>query len=465
MRDSRLIFPKAVCFLEFAQLVCSARFAAVAFALWGFDPEETGTLLSIVPVVGMFGSLLWASVADRLRSSRWLLLAIVMGSGCAFCALPLLRHRRPLLAGALAAYAFCVSGVEPIVNAWAIRYITVRGGDAVTQWGRQRVFGAAAWGLVGLGVGALTSRFGAIAVFGGYAAATLLFALVVLAAPSMEVTDHPEGPADAGDSLLAPAPASQGAALAEPVTDKPDEDDGEGEGAPPRAAHSCLATLCTPLQSMRAFVFYAYVLCQSCGMGVVQSLLLYYIVHSLHGSATLAGVSLLVTVLPELVVYPLQGLLVSRLGVPGCFFLGAAAMVGRFLVYPLLTPASASWVLAAEPLHGVTTGFFYVTAVTYAGGPDVSHGRNRATAQAWVTALHDGAGLAIGSSVGGLLYHRFSPAFMFHATAVFVGASTVLYLLWVALGALCGGGSASRRPAADGFEGVAHNALPQEPQM
>jgi len=97
----------------------------------------------------------------------------------------------------------------------------------------------------------------------------------------------------------------------------------------------------------------------------------------------------------------------------------------RFFLYSLIT--NPWWSLPIECLNGVTFGVFYTTMTSYANiiAP-VGFG---ATMQGVVGAAFEGAGVAVGSLVGGAIYKTWGGMTMFRVFGVFSLIMCVLHAI------------------------------------
>ena len=120
-----------------------------------------------------------------------------------------------------------------------------------------------------------------------------------------------------------------------------------------------------------------------------------------------------------------SGWLLHKIGHIPTMTLVLGAFGIRLLLYSLI---SSPWLaLPIEILQGITFGVFYATMTSYAyviTPPGLG-----ATLQGIVGAAFEGAGLAIGSLVGGTLYKTHGGVFLFRAFGIFSLAMCLLHVV------------------------------------
>lgn len=117
-------------------------------------------------------------------------------------------------------------------------------------------------------------------------------------------------------------------------------------------------------------------------------------------SQTVLGLCLFLNCLSELIILGISNKILKKIGHIPCLYMALAAYSIRFLCYSFLT--KGWFVLAIEPLHGLTFGLMYASASGHANilaPPGLS-----ATMQGIVGGLHFGFGKGIGSMLTGSLF-------------------------------------------------------------
>ena len=100
-------------------------------------------------------------------------------------------------------------------------------------------------------------------------------------------------------------------------------------------------------------------------MALVEKFLYLYLINTLNASPKLCGLTTTFTVILELPIFYFTENLLNLIGAHGMFALAAISYILRTYIYTILTEKSVVWILAVEPLHGITFGCFYSAAVIY----------------------------------------------------------------------------------------------------
>jgi len=99
----------------------------------------------------------------------------------------------------------------------------------------------------------------------------------------------------------------------------------------------------------------------------------------------------------------------------------------RVMVYTFLTPETVWWVLAVEPLHGVTFACMWAAAIHYAA--EISPKGLEATTQGILAGVFSGLGFGLGGITGGFVYQNFGPIVLYRSGAIIVFVAMILYIL------------------------------------
>ncbi|XP_014287827.1 major facilitator superfamily domain-containing protein 6-B isoform X2 [Halyomorpha halys] len=119
--------------------------------------------------------------------------------------------------------------------------------------------------------------------------------------------------------------------------------------------------------------------------------------------STLEGLMLTVQCyLGEIPFFFTSGWILKKVGPPKSMVIVLFAIAIRFLLYSSLT--DPWWVLPIEVLNGVTFGLFYAVMVTYASS--IAPPGTEATVQNIVGSLFEGGGISTGSLLGGYMFKR-----------------------------------------------------------
>ena len=222
----------------------------------------------------------------------------------------------------------------------------------------------------------------------------------------------------------------------------------------------CRAFFAGPLQA--GFVFCTVVL--TAGTSIVENLLFLFFAESLGATATLCGLSVVVTVVFEIPIFARAGDLLDRCGAARLLCVACAAYAVRVVGY---TAVPNPWfVLCLEPLHGVTysclktAATHFVAVATPRAGP---HRGLDATAQNLMGAITGLFGSLLGTSVGGYVQDQRGPHVLYRGAGALVLVSVAVFGI---LAAVDVEGSATIRSSGNPSRETRrqrHEALPQEP--
>ncbi|XP_078658849.1 LOW QUALITY PROTEIN: major facilitator superfamily domain-containing protein 6-like [Branchiostoma floridae x Branchiostoma belcheri] len=152
---------------------------------------------------------------------------------------------------------------------------------------------------------------------------------------------------------------------------------------------------------------------------------LFWYLKDIGGSQLLLGLALMISCMGELPFMFFSGKLIRKIGHQQVFQLALFCYAVKFLSYSLIP--SPWWVLAIEPLHGITFGAMFSASVTYASL--IAPPGMETTMQSIVSAVQFGVGYASGSLIGGAIFHAFGGIVLFRTYAVVCLVSCILYRL------------------------------------
>ncbi|KAI8506308.1 hypothetical protein Bbelb_157350 [Branchiostoma belcheri] len=152
---------------------------------------------------------------------------------------------------------------------------------------------------------------------------------------------------------------------------------------------------------------------------------LFWYLKDIGGSQLLLGLALMISCMGELPFMFFSGKLIRKIGHQQVFQLALFCYAVKFLSYSLIP--SPWWVLAIEPLHGITFGAMFSASVTYASL--IAPPGMETTMQSIVSAVQFGVGYASGALIGGAIFHAFGGVVLFRTYAVVCLVSCILYRL------------------------------------
>eukprot|EP00058_Branchiostoma_floridae_P020946 XP_002606436.1 hypothetical protein BRAFLDRAFT_67688 [Branchiostoma floridae] len=152
---------------------------------------------------------------------------------------------------------------------------------------------------------------------------------------------------------------------------------------------------------------------------------LFWYLKDMGASQLLLGLAMMINCMAEIPFMFFSGHLIRKIGHKQVFQLALLCYTIKFFSYSLIP--SAWWVLAIEPLHGITFGAMYATAITYTSL--IAPPGMETTMQGIVGAVHFGVGFASGALIGGAIFNAFGGVVLFRVYAVVCLVSCILYRL------------------------------------
>lgn len=253
--------------------------------------------------------------------------------------------------------------------------LTILGDDHRGDYGKQRAWGAAAWGVSAVGIGFLTdsiSECGDINynihyyVFGGMLVLSTVFALFVRA-----------------------------------------------EGELCRHELKLMHSLCALLSQPDVVIFLFGMVVSGAVMTIVDNFLFWFL-QDIGGGQSVMGLSLLAMCTGEVIIFIPSGWMIKTLGHHGAVTLSLFVYMIRFIAYSFLT--DPWYVLLIEPLHGFTFGLCAAACVSYMRV--VTTVDMQAGAQTIGYAVRNGLGKGIGNAVAGVVWHHYGAVLTFRGAAV-----------------------------------------------
>ena len=179
----------------------------------------------------------------------------------------------------------------------------------------------------------------------------------------------------------------------------------------------------TLLSDCRIVTFLIAILVMGTCMATIE-VFLFWFLQDLNGSHLLMGLSLCMTCVSEVPIMFYSGHLIKWIGHHGVLYLVFVCYTVRYLSYSFIP--NAWYVLAIEPVHGVTFGAMWATTTSYGGM--ISPEGLRATVMGLVSATHFGLGRFTAGFGGGAVYSKYGPRVLFRSLAV-ISAVTCLWFV------------------------------------
>jgi PPP family 3-phenylpropionic acid transporter len=351
-------------------------FFSLYLAGCGLSPTQISRVLALSPVLGLLTPPLIGLVADARHARGFIARAASVCTAIAFSGF-FVAHGRPALYATAGVFAFCRAPLVSLVDASAIEHVRTHGGS----YGRLRLWGSLGFLLAVLAGGALLESTGI-----RFLLASTAFTLIAAAACT----------------FFMPAP-------------------------PPSTRPRALGAATRLIGDQRAWWFLGAVLLAQIANGAYDACFTLHLARLGFGTRTI-GVAYAVGVGAEILLLFASGPVLKCLGASRLFALSlATAAVRWFLLSRASGPAE---ILALQPLHGVTFGFYYASAVTLMRE---QAGAEAPTAAQGLFAAVSSLGSLVGVGLSGQLFER-------AGSGLFVASSVA-----ASLAAVCAGGFAARR--------------------
>lgn len=361
-------------FLFYGAGASLSPFLSVYLKDTGVPPAEIGVLLSVPPLMLLVGGPVWSGYADARHRHRLMMIVAILGSILFSVTVWRLRGLF-LLLPAVAAYSFFNAPISPLADSSTLALL----GDRREEYGKIRVWGSVAWGIVGPAVGFLIDRSGIGWAFIGYIV-LMIVALPVAAGLPLELS-----------RLSQPFWRGMRAAL----TDR------------------------------RWYVFLLAAMISGIAGAAVNNFLFLYM-QAVGSDGTFMGLSLTVATIAQIPFFLYTNLLLKRWGAHRLLLMGMILFAVRFVLYAVI---SSPWlILAVQLLHGPTFAAIWVAGVSYAN--EIAPPGLGATAQGLFSAVFFGLGAVVGGIICGESFSAFGAHGMFGMLAIVVAAGVLVY--WVA---------------------------------
>ncbi|PRP86607.1 major facilitator transporter [Planoprotostelium fungivorum] len=327
-----LIPCKITIFLHNASIVCILPFLNVWYRSVGMSSHEIGVLASIRQGANLFGPPILGGVADRFQLDKWILIACISLSILGRLSMVPIAGNLIFMVALTGLAEFFGSAVTPMLDQLTLKML----GDQKDRFGRQRVYGTIAFGLLATPIGLLIVWMDDASYF--FYLSTLFGLLLFVYTFTV-----PMGQKTKGDALpLLPFWQSM-----------------------------------KSLGSIPSVLFFTTIALVGVCEGLFSTFLFLYL-DDLQASRGLMGACLTINSLAEIPAFFFSGYILQRISTKAGILIGTGTFTLRFLLYFFI---SNPWlVLPVELLNGLTYGLLYTCAVRLAS--DLAPQGLEATAQA-----------------------------------------------------------------------------------
>mmetsp|Transcript_26209 Transcript_26209/g.61164 ORF Transcript_26209/g.61164 Transcript_26209/m.61164 type:complete len:529 (-) Transcript_26209:48-1634(-) len=390
-----------------AAYACLAKFLPVFYARIGVSRSAIGGLQFVGPGVAFVGNIFWATVIDKSRDYKTILVSTsIVGSGITFLQLlPLVQHSVPLLYAVTIVSGFILCTGGPIIDALCLTVLK-EWPDSGEVYGDQRLWCAVGWGGMSLLMGRMVDLFGMSVAFTGYAIFSVInLSIILIWFPSPKKRSSQNSATSVAASESATSSPNEGGASSEPEVPAVEEgrqsaDTSSNQDNQASQEQEAAPSICNLEVAWFFLNLFQYGICFS----LVENLLLVFLQQDFVGTSNLLlGGSVAMMCAFEVPVFKYVDRLWTRAGVglTGVIAMCQIILAVRCLLYIIL-PEDKPWtVLLVEPLHGITFAGMWAATVEYGNrlaGPNAV-----ARMQSMVNGIFYMLSLAVGSFIWGFV--------------------------------------------------------------
>lgn len=164
-------------------------------------------------------------------------------------------------------------------------------------------------------------------------------------------------------------------------------------------------------------------------MGIVERLLFIYVQNDLGGSTFLCGVTILVTVIPEIPIFYYSGLILSTLGESGALIVSYICYIIRVIGYTVLTPDTVWYIMFLELMNGPCYAILWASVIEFTRKSSPPEWLT--TTQSIVSLTYFSAGAGCGAIVGGWVMSTYGSIALFRGAAVVVSVLLLRRLIMI----------------------------------
>ena len=302
-------------------------------------------------------------------------------------------------------WAFSSSLVMPVLDGMTLAHMQKTSGMSLSDYGKERLFGAISWAITNVVIGPAMDRFGFIILY------PFMMIVTVICFASIAVYVHGQELADSHHKI----PQST------EVDEVSTEDHNPKELPTPEVPIWVLLQILATTVYGAGFLF--AICCLSIGTSAVESLIFLFF-EFLGGSNTLCGITVALTVMFEIPIFQIAPWLLLRVGAGPLQLVAGLSYVLRVVGYTLIPTNHVAFVLLLEPLHGVTYACSQTSSVDFVA--QLMPKGSEASGQGLLGAFK-GLGSVVGLFLGGLLEEKLGPRVMYRILASIVTVGMIVF--------------------------------------
>jgi MFS transporter, PPP family, 3-phenylpropionic acid transporter len=361
-------------FLYFAAAAALLPYLNLFYRSVGIPNGLIGILAGLTTLTSIIAGPLWAGLADALHIHRRILPTAILATLPVVAVIAFLRQFSSLAAGILV-FGLCVAPIIPLIDNAVIQNL----GEARSDYGRLRLWGAVGWGLSAWAAGLLIERFGMGVNFGMY---ILLMSICAWAATHL------------------PAPAVR--VVSEPFW----------------------TSLRRFARTPAWLIFLAAVFLVGISTSTIQNFLSLF-VKDLGAGEGFFGLSMAISSLSEIPVFFLSTRWLRRFGARNLVIFAMAVFALRTLLLAFIH--EPAWIIPIQLMHGLSFSALWAAGVNYSA--QLAPPNLGATAQSVFSGMFMGLSGAAGAIGGGWMYGQYGISMMFLAASLLALTGITLFVL------------------------------------
>jgi PPP family 3-phenylpropionic acid transporter len=367
MKTNRQTLPfKAFYFVVYAALASLLPYLTVYYESLGLSGQQIGTLAAIPPLVTFFSAPLIGAITDVSQRHKVILGTSIVGFSGSVLAIWAVKSFLGLIP-VIVLYAFFLAPIFPLIDRSVLNVL----GKNRDQYGKQRLWGAVGWGIMGPIAGLLIEQGGLRWAFYGCFFVSLGLLVILKATPIQQI----------------------------------------------RIKTHFTKTLKGLYSNSDIILFFFIMVIGGLGLSMIHNYLFIYL-DGLGTDSVLKGWALTIATISELTVMFFSDKLLRKWKAKWLVASSLLVLALRLVLYALVK--SPELALLVQLLHGPTFGLIWVAGVSYVSEITPSGLGN--TVQGFFSGIVMGLGSALGAFLGGILYKGigFSSMYMIAGGVVFL---------------------------------------------
>lgn len=356
-----------------------------------FSEWEIGILQTLPCVCAILSPPIWGAIADYFNDQRMIHNVCAIGSALLLFSISYFKTFGVGVLCIVTIGNFLAAPCGSLQDHAVLHMLEKTGGE----YGKQRLFGAIGWGVGAYVVSILVQYYGLHAAFYVYLVLMLLSVAILQQIPPVK-----------GETLKSPSSVQ---IYGEDDGLLPKETDTTGQSVPITMQFWNLVRYQKDVLVLLVVIFLMGLM-----FGVLSSYLTMFLFNLSGGNSQIVGIAIVCETISELPAFFFSQQLIDRFGV---VMVLAASTLGygiRITFYWLMTNAWTA--IPLELLHGVTFGLSWAACTQYifTSAPVGLEG----SMMGILNAVQNGLGRGAGTLIGGILYQKYSPQFMWMITDI-----------------------------------------------